>query len=90
MQRYIVNNVEEAVDLALRLRKEGQYNWFRGQLQADWAPASSMERAIGRGESPKLMEQRLLRFMSWASTEPSLSYLADPRNMDQMFAVLQH
>lgn len=90
MQRHVVNNVEEAVDLALRFKKEGRYDWFRGQLQADWKPKSSMERAIERGESPELLEQRLARFIRWASNEPSLNYLADPANCDQLFAVLQH
>lgn len=90
MQRHVVKNVEEAVDLALRLKKEGRYDWFRGQLQADWVPASSMERAIARGESLEHLQQRLMRFVGWASTEPSLSYLADPANRDQLFAVLQH
>ncbi|MEY4593147.1 MAG: hypothetical protein RIR18_2042, partial [Pseudomonadota bacterium] len=90
MQRHVVNNVEEAVELALQFKQEGRYNWFRGQLQADWAPASSMERAILRGESQALLEKRLQRFIAWASTEPSLCYLTNPENQDQLFAVLQH
>ncbi|MBV8658804.1 MAG: FRG domain-containing protein [Burkholderiales bacterium] len=90
MERYVVNNVEEAVDLAIRFKSEGRYGWFRGQLQANWEPASSMERAILRGESQEHLIQRLTRFVEWASTEPSLSYLADPANRDQLFAVLQH
>lgn len=90
MQRHVVNNVEEAVDLALSFKKEGRYDWFRGQLQADWAPTSSMERAIKGGESQLILNQRLGRFVEWASTEPTLSYLADPANRDQLFAVLQH
>jgi hypothetical protein len=90
VERHFVNNVEEAVELALRFKKEGRYDWFRGQLQADWAPASSMERAIRRGESQEFLEQRIMRFKAWASAEPSVSYLADPANRDQLFAVLQH
>lgn len=90
MQRHVVNNVEEAVNLALRFKSEGRYDWFRGQLQANWVPASSLERAIQRGESQEFLEQRLMRFVDWASTEPALSYLAIPANYDQLFAVLQH
>jgi len=90
MQRHVVNTVEEAVDLALRFKEQGRYDWFRGQVQADWAPSSSMERAIRRGESPEALEQRLMRFVGWARTVPSLRYLADPANRDQLFAILQH
>ncbi|WP_429327161.1 FRG domain-containing protein [Paraburkholderia sp. GAS348] len=90
VQRHVVNTVEEAVDLALCFKEEGRYDWFRGQLQANWTPASSMERAIRQGESPELLEQRLMRFLGWARTVRSLSYLADPVNRDQLFAVLQH
>jgi hypothetical protein len=90
MQRHVVSNVEEAVDLALSFKKEGRYDWFRGQLQANWVPASSMERVIQEGGSQESLERRLMRFINWASTEPSVSYLADSRNRDQLFAVLQH
>lgn len=90
MQAHVVNNVEEAVNLALRFKKMGRYDWFRGQLQANWAPKSSMERSIQRGESSELLKQRVGRFLDWAKTEASLCYLADPVNRDQLFAVLQH
>jgi hypothetical protein len=90
MERHSVNNVEEAVELALRFKKEGRYDWFRGQLQASWLPASSMERAVQGGQSQESLNQRLMRFIAWAGSEPSVSYLADPLNRDQLFAVLQH
>ena len=90
MRRHAVSNVEEAVELALKLREAGQYNWFRGQLQASWMPSSSLERALDRGESHEILQQRILRFQHWAESEPSLKYLADAANRDQLFAVLQH
>lgn len=90
MQCHTVNNVEEAVELALRFKNEGKYDWFRGQLQADWEPKSSLERAIENGENQEQLEKRLMRFLAWAKTEPSLSYLAESENCDQLFAVLQH
>ncbi|MFM0642596.1 FRG domain-containing protein [Paraburkholderia metrosideri] len=88
--RHFVNSVEEAVELALRFKQEGQYDWFRGQVQAKWKPSSSMERAIDRGEKHEFLMQRLMRFLGWAKTVPSLSYLTDPVNRDQAFAILQH
>ena len=90
MNRYLVKNVEEAVEMALRFKSEGRYDWFRGQLSAEWAPQSSMERAIEGGQSQDFLEQRLERFLGWARTESSLNYLAEPVNRDQLFAVLQH
>lgn len=90
MERHVVDTVEDAVDLALRFKAEGRYDWFRGQVQANWMPSSSMARAIQRGESQEHLEQRLQRFVDWASTVPALRYLTDPANTDQLFAVLQH
>lgn len=90
MHKHYAESVEEAVNLALQFKNEGRYDWFRGQLQASWKPASSFERAINKGESKELLSQRLQRFLGWANTEPSLSYLANPENCDQLFAVLQH
>lgn len=89
MERHVANNVEEAVAMALQFKKEGRYDWFRGQLQADWVPSSSKERTMGC-EPQELLEQRLMRFLGWAKTEPSLKYLAASENVDQLFAVLQH
>jgi hypothetical protein len=90
MQRFLVNNVEEAVELALNFREERRYDWFRGQLKAEWLPSSSLERAIKGGGSQAELEKRLTRFLGWARTEPTVRYLADPVNRDQLFAVLQH
>lgn len=90
MARHFVNNVEEAVELALQLKNEGKYDWFRGQLQARWKPTSSLQRAIENGEPQERLNQRLMNFIGWAKTEPSISYLTDPKNRDHLFAVLQH
>lgn len=90
MQRHIVRNVEEAVELALKFKKEGRYDWFRGQLQSNWKPSSSLERALARGESHEALTVRLERFIAWARHEPSLRYLTEASNQDQLFAVLQH
>lgn len=90
MQRFFAKNVEEAVEMAIQFKEEGSYDWFRGQLQANWVPASSFERMVQAGGTQELLQQRMARFVAWANTEPSVRYLADPANRDALFAVLQH
>lgn len=83
-------NVEEAVALATNLKQEGKYNWFRGQLR-EWEPASSLERKLNDNpDTKKLLDAKLNRFIAWIEAQPALAYLADVKNEDALFAVLQH
>ncbi|EKF6771278.1 FRG domain-containing protein [Pseudomonas aeruginosa] len=84
------NSVEEAVDLATRLKADGRYNWFRGQLR-EWEPASSFERKLLQDPEvqPKL-NAKLNRFLGWTQAHPALKYLAAPEHVDALLAVLQH
>ncbi|MFC0668559.1 FRG domain-containing protein [Azotobacter chroococcum] len=83
-------SVEEAVALATRLKAEGRYNWFRGQLR-EWNPASSLERKLLHDpEAKPNLDAKLNRFLKWVQAYPALAYLAAPENIDALFAVLQH
>lgn len=83
-------SVEDAVALAEKLKAEGQYDWFRGQIR-DWTPSSSLERKMLQGaEAQSECEMRLSRFLRWVTAQPALAYLAQEQNVDALFAVLQH
>jgi hypothetical protein len=41
---YNTANVNEAVSLAEKMKAEGLYDWFRGQVQEKWEPHSSSYR----------------------------------------------
>ncbi|MCT7310089.1 FRG domain-containing protein [Ralstonia sp. CHL-2022] len=83
-------NVEEAVAIATQLQQDGKYDWFRGQVQ-EWPPCSSLERRIR--DAPEIksqLDKKLERFIAWAKAQIDLEYLANPNNVDALFAVLQH
>jgi hypothetical protein len=91
LETFRVNSIEEAVELAYRFKQEGKYDWFRGQVQA-WPPFSSLFR-ICRSDDSVFDEQyaaRLEMICSWLSRIPELSYLLEPENCHEFFAVLQH
>lgn len=85
-------NVEDAIALANKLKDSGEYNWFRGQLRAEWSPISSHARKIGGDVgAQKAYEQRISRFAAWAQSVPELSHLVeDERRVNEFFAILQH
>ncbi|TAJ02479.1 FRG domain-containing protein [Pectobacterium versatile] len=85
-----VANVEEAIELASNLKREGKYNWFRGQVRADWMPSSSMERKLKYGAKLDDLNKDIARFLDWARLVPELAYLADTANQNSLFAILQH
>ncbi|OYT85377.1 MAG: hypothetical protein CFE50_04930 [Pseudomonas sp. PGPPP4] len=90
MEKFEATNVEEAVSLAERLKKEGRYNWFRGQLR-DWEPCSSLERKLGSSiDAKQHLDAKLSRFLKWVEGQPPLAYLAQEQHVDSLFAVLQH
>jgi hypothetical protein len=91
MEFYEAANVEEAVELANKLKDEGKYNWFRGQVQ-DWPPISSHYRVQTSGDAEKKEKsaQRVKMFSYWVSTIPELQYLQVPERVNDFYAILQH
>lgn len=86
-----VGNVQEAVELAQRLKDKGQYDWFRGQVR-DWAPLSSLHRLYQRRDDVAVtrMKTRYGLFCQWLENNAALRHLLDDENADQFFAVAQH
>ncbi|MGX9777089.1 FRG domain-containing protein [Janthinobacterium aestuarii] len=85
-----VANVEEAIELAEDLKQQGEYNWFRGQVRADWLPSSSVERKLKGSSNSKDLYDDLSRFLHWASKIPELAYLNEASNAHSLFAIRQH
>src|SRR5271167_4918820 len=86
---YRKRNVEEAVEVATSFRREGRYDWFRGQVR-DWAPYSSLLRVYA-AKSPELNERvrrRLGLFYRWVEITPKLKELLD--DLHRLNAVAQH
>lgn len=77
--------LEEGVELAVRFKREGRYDWFRGQSRA-WRPNPSLARLTKR-EFDKA-EERINRFYHWIRKTPGLEELRG--NPDAFFAVAQH
>lgn len=75
--------------MASDFAKAGRYNWFRGQLQ-EWEPASTLERALKRGELHENLLADLNRFHTWCKREPELKHLCEPENIDAFYAIRQH
>ncbi len=91
MEIYHVGNVEEAVALANKLKAEGQYDWFRGQVR-DWPPHSSLIRHRARKDDAVEYdaEHRLDLFCNWVNSIPELQYLMQPKHVHDLFAIMQH
>ena len=91
MAVYEVANVEEAVELAYKVKDEGRYNWFRGQVR-DWLPVSSLQRVLASGdpEQKEKSTRRVAMFFDWIGTIPELRYLQAPEHIHDFFAVMQH
>lgn len=84
---YNVSSVEEAVELAAKLKREGHHDWFRGQTHP-WQPISTIGRKVGKSEEVEQAHDRLLRFFSWIRATKGLEYLA--KDVDAMLAIAQH
>jgi hypothetical protein len=83
------SNVDEAIEMATTFKREGQYDWFRGQVET-WPPYSSSFRIGLKGEDGwgKRVENRLINFFSWLQITAGLEAIAKDR--DCAFAVAQH
>jgi FRG domain len=91
MERFEVADVREAIELAYRLRAEGRYDWFRGQL-VDLPPYSSALR-IGLQDGTEAYERnkrRIKRFLDWVSATPQLLPLLKSGDAHSLSAILQH
>lgn len=91
MEVYEVADIQEAVELAYKLKDEGQYNWFRGQVQ-DWPPYSSLYRMerIGNTDILKKHNRRASMFFNWVGEVPELVYLQNPEHSHDFLAIAQH
>lgn len=85
-----VANVEEAIELAEKLKEEGKFNWFRGQERAEWLPSSSLHRKLNEGLTIEELDKELFRFLDWACQIPELAYLDHSSNQHSLYAILQH
>jgi len=79
------NDVEEAVELAARLRDEREYDWFRGQVEN--YPLRSSYTRLSHTEQQAVLD-RLGVFEHWISSTQGLEPLA--QNVDARIAVAQH
>jgi len=80
-----VANVNEAVRLAEELRRTGEYDWFRGQIQ-DWPLKSSLIRVPEQDWDETMA--KLARFEHWVKSTHGLESIA--ANTDMTIAVAQH
>jgi len=87
-QEYRVSDVEEAIELAQKFRRDGTYNWFRGQAKP-WPPYTSLTRAHLLGETQvEQAREQLARLEAFMSLHPELQKIGEDENA--FFAVAQH
>jgi hypothetical protein len=91
MERFEVSNVQEAVELAGRLKTDGRYNWFRGQYR-EWPPWPSLLRAYAENdeETVKSTLRRIELFWRFTQDTPQLRFLTSPEKEHHFYAILQH
>jgi hypothetical protein len=84
--RQSVANVAEALRVGNEGLQSGQWDLFRGQIDADWFVTSSAERLSG--EQRERAFERPNRFAAWAETIDAMAeYIARP---DSLLAIAQH
>jgi hypothetical protein len=86
MQVHRVDTVHDAVRLASNMKRTGQYDWFRGQVE-NWPLTSSFCR-LARPDEEDAALQRAARFEHWVKGTPGLESIAS--NADAIIAVAQH
>ena len=62
MQIYKVKDVDEAIELAVKLKADGEYDWFRGQTNLK--PPHSRLYRIGSPPNGERIEVRGIHFKS--------------------------
>src|ERR1044071_2784803 len=88
-ETYRVRDVDEAIELALKLRSEKPYDLFRGQVRSEWKPYTSLMRLLLR--DPGALEgaqAQIIRFSLWLGGTPGLAEIAETD--DAALAVAQH
>jgi hypothetical protein len=78
-------SIKEAIDLALKWKAEGKYDWFRGQTQS-WKVVASFLRQSPTEQNAT--QEKVDRFFNWVNATKGLQYLADDE--DKIVAVAQH
>ncbi len=84
-RNFEASDVEEAIKLAQKLKQNGNYDWFRGQIKT-WPLKPSFLRLDQEKRSEAL--EKLRRFESWIRNTAGLESLT--ANTDSMVAVAQH
>lgn len=80
-----VGTLEDAVELAATFKKEGRYDWFRGQSE-EWSPDPTLVRLDEDGR--KVADERWSRFAYWVHKTSGLEELR--KDSDLITAVAQH
>ncbi len=80
------SDVREAVSIAMRLREEGRYDWFRGQVR-NYPVVASLHRLPEAGKEAAI--EKVGRFESWVHRTPGLEEVAAD-GVDAITAVAQH
>jgi hypothetical protein len=81
-----VDNVAEAVRLAEKSKRSGDYDWFRGQTR-NWPVRPSFMRLKDESSRQAALE-KLGRYEAWVKSTPGLEHLAS--DTDAAIAVAQH
>jgi len=91
VKTYKAKDVEEAVEMAIRLKETGEYDLFRGQV-CDWPPHSSLFRLECTYDEKNINEhnKRTHRFYQWLHNTPELQSLTKNENTPQVTAIMQH
>ncbi len=79
------SDVNEALEIAVRMKEQGKYDWFRGQLE-NWPVCPTGLRLIEAKREEAL--DKLGRFEHWIRGTPGLESLL--QSPDMFFAVAQH
>lgn len=80
------NNVDEAVELANKLKEQNGYDLFRGQIK-NWPLKSSFGRQVDENKKDEVLE-KMARFEWWVKRTKGLEELA--KYPDGILAVAQH
>src|SRR5688572_14791455 len=85
-QKKYAASLKEAIELCEQYKKDGTYNWFRGQVR-DFRPLNPSLIRVDAARKEKIKE-KLNRFGGWAINEPALKRYH--RDYDALFAIAQH
>jgi hypothetical protein len=89
-QVYRSASLQHAIDFACRLKDEGRYDWFRGQVRHE-PPHSSLFRRFTRDPAAhQLAVRRAEWFKEWVRITPELAYLLDGEDLYALHAIAQH